>query len=155
MRISTKGRYAVLAILDLATHSQTHPVPLPTIALRQGLSQHYLEQLFVKMRRASLVKSTRGPGGGYTLAKPPGRVTIRDVLRAVGEEIRPVVQVEDGEKSSEASARLADCIGRLLWGRLARQIEETLSSITLEDLLKEHQSLSTKRPVTHKYEVVI
>ena len=63
MKISTKGRYAVIAMIDLGMHSQTHPIPLPQIATRQNISQHYLEQLFVKMRRSDLVKSTRGPGG--------------------------------------------------------------------------------------------
>ena len=90
MKISTKGRYAVLAMIELARHSQTHPVPLPQIAGKLGISQHYLEQLFVKMRRASLVSSTRGPGGGYILAMPPSEINMRDVLCAVGESIQPV-----------------------------------------------------------------
>ena len=84
MKMSTKGRYAVRAMIELARHSQTHPVPLPQIAGRLGISQHYLEQLFVKMRRASLVSSTRGPGGGYILALPPSEINMRDVLCAVG-----------------------------------------------------------------------
>ena len=90
MKISTKGRYAVLAMIELARHSQTHPVPLPQIAGNLDISQHYLEQLFVKMRRASLVSSTRGPGGGYILALPPSRINMRDVLSAVEETIQPV-----------------------------------------------------------------
>ena len=132
MKISTKGRYAVLAMIELARHSQTHPVPLPQIAGNLDISQHYLEQLFVKMRRASLVRSTRGPGGGYILALPPSRINMRDVLSAVEETIQPV---DCGETPpSSPCPNIAVCGSRVLWKKLEDAIDKTLRETTLEDL---------------------
>ncbi|MEE9276449.1 MAG: Rrf2 family transcriptional regulator [bacterium] len=130
--MSTKGRYAVLAMIDLAQHSQTHPIPLPQIASRLAISQHYLEQLFVKMRRAKLVKSTRGPGGGYILALPPSEITMKAVLSAVEETIRPVDCGE--EVSATPCPSIAVCGSRLLWQKLETAIDQTLTETTLEDL---------------------
>ncbi len=132
MKISTKGRYAVLAMIELSRHSQAHPVPLPQIAGGLKISQHYLEQLFVKMRRASLVSSTRGPGGGYVLALPPSQINMKDVLFAVGETIQPV---DCGEgPPSVPCPHIPTCGSRLLWKKLEDAIEKTLRETTLEDL---------------------
>ncbi len=133
MKISTKGRYAVLAMIDLAMHSQTHPIPLPQIATRQNISQHYLEQLFVKMRRSDLVKSTRGPGGGYVLARPTSEITMKDVLSAVEEEIKPVDNSDE-----EGSGNPAASGSRRLWEKLEESIDRTLTDTTLEELCKVH-----------------
>ena len=132
MKISTKGRYAVLAMIELARHSQTHPVPLPQIAGKLGISQHYLEQLFVKMRRASLVSSTRGPGGGYILALPPSGINMRDVLSAVGETIQPVDCGD--EPPSSPCPNIPVCGSRALWKKLEDVIDKTLRETTLEEL---------------------
>ncbi len=132
MKISTKGRYAVLAMIDLAGHSQTHPIPLPQIAGRLNISQHYLEQLFVKMRRAKLVKSTRGPGGGYILALPPSQINMKAVLSAVEEEIRPV-DCGDVEPAVPCP-NIPTCGSRLLWKKLEAAIDRTLSETTLDEL---------------------
>jgi Rrf2 family protein len=137
MKISTKGRYAVIAMIDLARHSQTHPIPLPQIANRQGISQHYLEQLFVKMRRADLVKSTRGPGGGYVLALPPSQITMKAVLSAVDEEIRPVDSNSAGDGASMNPVLSAS---RLLWDKLETAIDRTLTDTTLEELSAPRES---------------
>ena len=132
MKISTKGRYAVLAMIELARHSQTHPVPLPQIAGKLDISQHYLEQLFVKMRRASLVSSTRGPGGGYVLALPPSRINMRDILFAVGETVQPVDCGEAGP--SIPCPNIPACGSRALWKKLEYAIDRTLRETTLEEL---------------------
>lgn len=132
MKISTKGRYAVLAMIELARHSQTHPVPLPQIAGKLKISQHYLEQLFVKMRRASLVSSARGPGGGYILALPPSEINMRDVLFAVGETVQPV---DCGEVApSVPCPNIPACSSRILWKKLEDAIDRTLRETTLEEL---------------------
>lgn len=144
MKISTKGRYAVIAMIDLARHSQTHPIPLPQIATRQGISQHYLEQLFVKMRRASLVKSTRGPGGGYVLAKPPSQITMKAVLSAVEEEIRPV---DCGDEDEAPSGNPAACGSRRLWQKLEDTIDQTLTETTLEELCAVGGSEGQEMPI--------
>lgn len=131
MKISTKGRYAVIAMVDLARHSQTHPIPLPQIANRQNISQHYLEQLFVKMRRANLVKSTRGPGGGYVLAMPTSQITMKDLLSAVEEEIVPV-DCDDNGASTFTNPAVSG--SRQLWLKLEEAINKTLTETTLEEL---------------------
>lgn len=134
MKISTKGRYAVLAMIDLARNSQTHPIPLPEIAARQNISQHYLEQLFVKMRRANLVKSTRGPGGGYVLGLPPSKLTMKAVLNAVEEPVKPV---DCGETPpSTPCPNVPICGSRLLWRKLESAIDRTLEETTLEEIAR-------------------
>ncbi|MFP4079752.1 MAG: Rrf2 family transcriptional regulator, partial [Ectothiorhodospira sp.] len=87
MRLTTKGRYAVTAMLDLALHNDQGPISLADISNRQGISLSYLEQLFARLRKRGLVLSTRGPGGGYTLSRPPGEVAIADVITAVDEKV--------------------------------------------------------------------
>ena len=87
MRLTTKGRYAVTAMLDLALHSATGPVTLADISARQGISQSYLEQLFGKLKRARLVQSLRGPGGGYALTRAPRSISISEIISGVGEGI--------------------------------------------------------------------
>ncbi len=132
MKISTKGRYAVLAMIELARHSQTHPVSLSQIAGNLDISQHYLEQLFVKMRRAALVSSTRGPGGGYILAMPPSAINMREVLSAVEETIQPV---DCGEEAPATPCpNVPVCGSRILWKKLEEAIDKTLSETTLEEL---------------------
>lgn len=151
MRISTRGRYAVRAMVDLARAAQGRPVPLPTIALRQRISRHYLEQLFGKLRRAGLVTSTRGPGGGYSLARSPKAIAMGDILRAAGEDLRLSACVEMGDqRSSFRCDRLDSCITRLLWQRLAQKVSDVLDSVTLDDLLQEHTAHAGARP-SHPY----
>ena len=87
MKMSTKGRYAVMAVIDIGEHSAGKPVPLADIAARQDISQEYLEQLFGKLRRSGIVTSARGPGGGYVLARAAEDITMADVIQAVDEEL--------------------------------------------------------------------
>lgn len=93
MRLTSKGRYAVRAMLDLTAHSNGNPVRLQEISTRQNISLHYLEQLFRKLRNGQAVKSVRGPGGGYVLARPMDEITIKDVLTCVGENINPAKDI--------------------------------------------------------------
>ena len=87
MKLTTKGRYAVTAMLDLALHAQESPVPLADISQRQGISLSYLEQLFSKLRKKGLVDSARGPGGGYRLSRPAGNIAIEEVITAINENV--------------------------------------------------------------------
>ncbi|MFP6891221.1 MAG: Rrf2 family transcriptional regulator [Nitrospinota bacterium] len=131
MKISTTGRYAIIAMIDLAGHSQIHPISLPQIAGRQNISQHYLQKLFVKMRWAKLVKSTRGPRGGYVLARPPSQLTIKDILSSVDEKIR---LVDFGGDDSSAPPNPAVYGSRQLWRKLEATIDRTLTETTLEEI---------------------
>src|SRR5579875_3838370 len=138
MQLSTRGRYAVMAMVHLACReeSATHPVTLTEIAACQALSQCYLEQLFGRLRRAGLVCSARGPGGGYRLARPADRVAIADILLAVDEPIR-ATRCAPGEPGclSDAPGRMRRCQTHDLWAELGRQIELFLSGITLADVV--------------------
>lgn len=132
MKLSTKGRYAVMAVADLALAADDAPVSLAEIAARQQISQEYLEQLFAKLRRAHLVDSVRGPGGGYRLARDPDDIRISEIILAVDEPLR-VTRCEgdaiDGCVGGEK------CITHELWAALGRQIYGFLSSVTLGDVV--------------------
>jgi Rrf2 family transcriptional regulator, iron-sulfur cluster assembly transcription factor len=142
MHLSTRGRYAVMAMVDLASRdpafSLADPVCLAEIAERQQLSQSYLEQLFAKLRRADLVSSARGPGGGYRLARPANEIAIADIVAAVDE---PVIatRCETGSSgclvATDPETGLHRCQTHDLWIELGRQITLFLGAITLADVV--------------------
>ena len=132
MRLSTKGRYAVMAMVDLASHSNGQPVTLADIAERQEISLSYLEQLFAKLRRGGLVKSVRGPGGGYLLAYDREATRIGDIILAVDEPIR-AVRCSPGASIGCRGDR-SRCLTHDLWEELSNQIRLYLSSVTLGDV---------------------
>ena len=130
MRLTTKGRYAVTAMLDLAIHATDSPVPLADISQRQGISLSYLEQLFARLRRQDLVKSARGPGGGYRLNRVPEDITIVQVLNAIDERI-DATRCEGKGNCQDGQA----CLTHELWGDLSKQIADFLSGISLGELV--------------------
>jgi len=133
--VSTKGRYAVMAMVELALLSQSEPISLSQIARKLNISQSYLEQLFVKMRRSSLVISTRGPGGGYVLAKPANEIDMKTLLFSVGEGIVPVEKINKSEDMKiSRNEDMASIGSQFLWKELEVSIHDTLSRITLADL---------------------
>lgn len=132
MKMSTKGRYAVMAMIDIAQQSQGMPVALADIAHRQDISQEYLEQLFGKLRKAGLVESVRGPGGGYRLASEAADINISDIILAVDEPLR-VTRCEGD--AVEGCLRGDRCNAHDLWSALGRQMMQFLSSITLDDVV--------------------
>lgn len=130
MKLTTRGRYAVTAMLDLALHSEGGPVSLADISDRQEISLSYLEQLFSRLRRNELVASTRGPGGGYTVAKPLRDVAVADIVLAVNESV-DATQCS-GQKNCHQHGR---CLTHDLWESLSNQVEEFLRGISLHDLI--------------------
>lgn len=130
MKLSTKGRYAVMAMADLGKSVSGKPVALADVADRQEISLSYLEQLFGKLRRAGLVKSVRGPGGGYLLAREASEIRISDVIQAVDEPIS-ATRCEQAEGCHSDKAR---CLTHDLWQALTYQIHLYLSSVTLGDV---------------------
>ncbi|MBM7623233.1 RrF2 family transcriptional regulator [Sporohalobacter salinus] len=136
MKLSTKGRYGVRAMVDLALHcNEKGATPLHSIAERQNISEHYLEQLIATLRKAGLVNSVRGAHGGYLLAKDPGEITVKDIIQTLEGPIAPSECV--AEESENNCENIDDCITRLIWKKLQNTINEVLSSITLEDLRQE------------------
>ncbi len=134
MKMTTKGRYAVTAMLDLAIHYRGEPIVLADISRRQHISLAYLEQLFAKLRRHDLVASTRGPGGGYSLNLPLDRISVGQMLRAVDE---PVDTAD--RRSSLDGGNNPHCLTHELWAELTDHINQFLGSITLAKLVERHK----------------
>ncbi|HSG74861.1 MAG TPA: Fe-S cluster assembly transcriptional regulator IscR [Burkholderiales bacterium] len=130
MRLTTKGRFAVTAMVDLAMRQSRGPVALAAISERQHISLSYLEQLFGKLRRRKLVSSVRGPGGGYNLAQPAADVTVADIVTAVDE---PLDATQCGGKENCADEKR--CMTHDLWATLNSKMYEYLSSVSLADLV--------------------
>lgn len=130
MKLTTKGRYAVTAMLDLALHYEQGAITLSDIARRQGISLSYLEQLFARLRRNGLVDSVRGPGGGYNLAMPPANISVAKIVIAINENIDATRC--GGEKNCDGEER---CLTHNLWEDLSHRIHEFLDGITLADLV--------------------
>jgi len=131
MRLTTKGRYAVTAMLDLAFHSKVKPVTLTDIATRQTISLSYLEQLFARLRRAGMVKGVRGPGGGYKLSREAADINIAEIIAAVDEDVD---STKCGGKSNCQDNQ--SCLTHDLWMGLSEQIRTYLRGISLGELLE-------------------
>ena len=141
MRLTTKGQYAVRAMVNLASHPEGKPVALKDISTEEGISLAYLEQLFVKLRRGKMVKSVRGPGGGYVLAKDPASISVGEVISVVEEPLNPVACLDEDSKGCE---RAENCITQKVWKGLGDRIKEFLGSITLQDLVAELHSIKDR-----------
>lgn len=151
MRLTTKGRFAVTAMIDLAMRESHGPVTLAGISQRQHISLSYLEQLFGKLRRFNIVDSTRGPGGGYTLAKKSDEITVADIIVAVDE---PLDATQCGGKGNchGADDHHGQCMTHDLWSNLNKKMVEYLESVSLNDLVLQQESrgLSMVDPVIQK-----
>jgi len=144
MRLTTKGRFAVTAMMDLAMHHGSGPVTLAEISGRQKISLSYLEQLFGKLRRHQLVESVRGPGGGYCLAKETSGVTVADIILAVDE---PIDATQCGGKENCRDEQ--KCLTHDLWAALNERIFDYLGSVTLRQLVESHKAKATGLAQVH------
>jgi Rrf2 family transcriptional regulator, iron-sulfur cluster assembly transcription factor len=141
MRLTTKGRFAVTAMIDLAMRQHNGPVTLAGISQRQKISLSYLEQLFGKLRRHELVESTRGPGGGYTLARPMRDVSVADIIFAVDEPL-DATNCAGKENCHEDGP----CMTHELWSNLNKKMIEFLDGVTLQELVEQQRGRETKAP---------
>jgi Rrf2 family iron-sulfur cluster assembly transcriptional regulator len=148
MRLTTRARYAVMAMVDLAFMQDGRPVKLAEIAERQDISLSYLEQLFAKLRRGDLVRSTRGPGGGYRLARPVEQVSIADIVLAVEEPISATRCVSGSGRGCRKDA--GKCQTHDLWAGLGNQIHLYLSAVTLHDVVSGRVSEIAALPIETK-----
>jgi Rrf2 family transcriptional regulator, iron-sulfur cluster assembly transcription factor len=135
MRLTTKGRYAVTAMLDLTLNFEMGAITLSDISERQGISLSYLEQLFARLRKRGLVSSSRGPGGGYRLSRTASEITVMDVISAVDEKV-DAMQCEGKANCNNGEA----CLSHELWQSLSDQISQYLSGITLAQVVQNHES---------------
>lgn len=142
MRLTTKGRFAVTAMLDLALRHQQGPVTLAGIGVRQRISLSYLEQLFGKLRRKTLVESVRGPGGGYRLGRPAEKVSVADIILAVDEPL-DATQCRGMENCREGE----HCMTHNVWATLNEKLYDYLNSVTLQDLVSEQLAKQGHAPV--------
>ena len=141
MKLTSKGRYAVMAMADLAKSNLKEPTSLTEISLRQGISIAYLEQLFLKLRKNNLVQSARGPSGGYMLTKPPEKIKLLSIISAVDEKIKTVKCKKESKKG--CNGKSIKCITHNLWDDLETHINKFFEDNTLSDILfKEARSNS-------------
>ena len=142
MKLTSKGRYAVMAMADLAKNNVKEPTSLAEISLRQGISISYLEQLFLKLRKNNLVQSARGPSGGYVLAKPPGEIKLLSIISAVDEKIKTVKCKRESKKG--CNGKSIKCITHNLWDDLENHINKFFEDNTLNDILFKEVRSSSK-----------
>ena len=139
MKLSTKGRYGLRAVLEMALHSETEAVALSSIAERQSISISYLEQLIAKLRKAGIVESTRGARGGYVLARPAEEISIGDILRALEGNLNPV---DCSELSGGPSCHASDiCVTKYVWKRISDSINNAVDTLMLSELVKESREV--------------
>lgn len=141
MKLSTKGRYGVAAMYDLAMHYGEGPISLKSVAARQGISEHYLEQLMGTLRKAGFVKSVRGAQGGYTLTKAPEIISVGDIIEVMEGPIAPVdCLLSDSTSNNDYCNRAGVCVTRGVWAKVRDSINNVLNSITLADLCRDEKA---------------
>ena len=142
MKLSTKGRYGLRALIDLALYSEEEAIPISSVAARQGISESYLEQLFGKMRKAGLIMSARGAQGGYRLARPASDISVGDILRSLEGNLDAV---ECPGLKEDAGCEGADlCVTKYVWQRINESITEAVDEIKLDQLVNESRKAYEK-----------
>ena len=141
MKLTTKGRYAVMAMADLALFKENGPISLTDISLRQNISLPYLEQIFIKLKDKNLVKSIRGAKGGYILVKSANEIKISNIIFAVDEEVKTLNCKKESKKG--CNNKLTKCITHNLWDQLDQHINGFFEKIKLQDLIKQNSNLKS------------
>jgi len=155
MRLTKMSRYGTRAIFDIAYHSLGLPVHAKDVSERQKVPSKYLEQIFHKLKKAGIIKGTRGPRGGYVLAKDPGKITVGDILRAVQEKTSLVRCIDSEAESFESCTMEGQCVTRPLWEEAGRKIMDLFDSVTISDLCEKAGKMNVKRDVRHSYDYSI
>jgi len=148
LKLSTRGRYGLRAMFDLAMNQSQGPIPLNEIASRQNISEAYLEQLFANMRKAGLVKSVRGARGGYLLATTPDKISVGQILRTLEGNIAPADCVRDDHDGIECTSADA-CVTRIVWEKIRDSVNQVIDSITLEDMVREQRLINKRTEYTN------
>ncbi|WP_425447168.1 RrF2 family transcriptional regulator [Dethiothermospora halolimnae] len=143
MKLSTKGRYGLKAMFELALHYGKGPIPLKNIADSQRISEHYLEQLIATLRKNGLVNSVRGAQGGYMLSEKPDNITVGQIIRVLEGSIAPSDCVADDEDLT--CNREKQCVTKIVWEKIRDSINEVIDSITLQDMVDDHERLNNDR----------
>lgn len=136
MKLSTKGRYGVKAMVDLAIHYCSEPESIKNISERQNISEYYLEQLFSQLRKANLIKSVRGAQGGYVLSRPPEEINVREIMEVVEGPVE-ISHCIEGDSCNNADC----CATRLLWARIKESINSVMETTTLKDIVEDYNTM--------------
>ncbi|AGF55008.1 RrF2 family transcriptional regulator [Clostridium saccharoperbutylacetonicum] len=139
MKLSTKGRYGVRAMVELAANYGGAPVSIKTISKKENLSEYYLEQLFSPLRRANVIRSIRGAQGGYVLCKPPREITVGDIMTILEGPVE-IADCIDGVECDSSDC----CATKAVWEKIKNSIDSVMNSITLQDILDDHEALQKK-----------
>lgn len=139
MKLSTKGRYGVRAMVELASNYGGAPVSIKTISKRENLSEYYLEQLFSPLRRANLIRSIRGAQGGYVLCKPPSEITVGDIMTILEGPIE-IADCTDGVECDNVDC----CATKRVWEKIKKSIDDVMNSITLQNIIDDHEAIMKK-----------
>lgn len=149
MKLSTKSRYGLRALFDMAYHSGTLPAQIKDISRRQAISPRYLEQIFQNLKKAGLLNSRRGPQGGYVLAKEPEDITVRDIVLAVEGKIALVDCTDEAcEKTCEFDNH---CVTQVIWKEATRRLHDYFQSINLQDLCEKGKELGLEKELDHRF----
>lgn len=152
MRLSTKSRYGLRAIFDIAYHSGGLPTQIKEISKRQGVTPRYLEQIFQKLKEAGLIKSIRGPKGGYYLAREPEKISVADVIRAVEETIDPVFCANQFRmKNKKKCRRGKNCVARVIWQEAGKLLREYFSSVSIAQMCQRAQEMGIEKQLDHRF----
>jgi Rrf2 family protein len=146
MKISTQSRYGLRALFDIAYHSAGQSTQVKDIAARQAISPRYIEQIFQKLKKGGIIKSIRGPAGGYCLIRKPEEITIGDVIRAAEGPLQ-LVFCGNGGNTEKSCQRAAQCVTTDIWREASSRLMEYFDSVTLEDLCKEAQAKGVERAI--------
>jgi Rrf2 family protein len=144
MRLTTKSRYGVRAVFDIAYHGGGNGVQVKDIARRQEISPRYLEQIFQKLRDAGIVRSKRGPQGGYSLAKMPQNIKVGEIIRVTEGGFDPVFCISP-EQSGKHCDRITECVTRLIWKEAGEKLEDFFDSVTIQDLCERAKRLGVQK----------
>jgi Rrf2 family protein len=151
MKLSTKSRYGLRALFDMAYHAGTLPAQIKDISRRQAISPRYLEQIFQDLKKAGLLKSRRGPQGGYYLAKPPHEITVRDIIEAAEGEMA-LVECTKESKSRKKTCEFDNlCVTQIVWTEATRRLNEYFQSVTLKDLCEDGKRLGLEKELDHRF----
>lgn len=150
MGISTKSTYGIRAMFELALYYTKGPISVAHISKKEDISLAYLEQLLSKLRKKGLVKSIRGPRGGYILAKKPAEITIGNIVHSLDGDITPVHCVA-GKRSAKGCKMIDKCVTKSVWKKLKDAMDNLLNSLTLKDLLNDAKRMGIERSIEHKY----
>ncbi len=147
MKISTQSRYGLRALFDIAYHSAGLSTQVKDISTRQAISPRYIEQIFQKLKRAGIIKSIRGPSGGYYLARKPAEISVGDIVRATEGAVQLVHCVGARQGGRKACDRIPQCVVRDVWTEASGRLMTYLDSVTLQDLCKEAQAKGLERAI--------